>query len=160
MMIGVVLLTAVLVGGCLLVGGLVLSRTTIATADRSGTQGRQKATVKKQVGGRVRLESSGYKPGGPRLSITRSQFRDRVEDMPYYYNSNTAQRWFYSGQSFIDAFGRPHRVRVVGEDVYYYWNCGDGTLKLVCPANKLSLENRNSADGSALIVYRIDDEFY
>jgi hypothetical protein len=158
-MILVVLATVVLVGGGLGIGGYFLSQTELPQ-DESAAQQRQPIVIKKPAGGRVRLESSDYKPKGPHLSITRSQFRDQVEALPYTYNSSTAQRWFHSGQSFVDAFGRPHRVRPVGDEVYYYWNCSDGTLKVVCPISELSLENRNSADGSALIVYRIDNEFY
>lgn len=159
-MLVAILVTGVLVGGGLWIGVVFLSQTKLPEAETPTAQRRQGENSKKQVGGRVRLESSGYKPEGPQLDITRSQFRDQVEAMPYFYDTNRALRCFYSGQKFVDAFGRPHRVRPLGEDVGYYWNCRDGTLKVVCPASTLTLENRNSPDGSALIVYRIDDEFY
>jgi cytochrome c biogenesis protein ResB len=165
-MLLVVLMTGVLLGGALVIGGVMLSQTELPEDDSAvakGGQGGQaipQTTKKKQVGGHVRLEASGHKTEGPRLNITSSQFRDQVERMPYYYDNDTALRWFYSGRKFVDAFGPPHRVRTVGEDTFYYWTCSDGTLKVVTKASNVPLAQRNSQDGSSLIVYRIDDEFY
>ena len=101
-----------------------------------------------------------YRAPGPRLPMTRSQFRDRVAKLEFVLDPDTDFHWFVSGQAWYDAFGDPHRVRMKAGDQCLYWNCSDGTLHVVCKFSDKLLKDRNSTDGSAFIVKVINDEFY
>jgi hypothetical protein len=152
-------LTGGLVGGGIGVGVFFLSQGTIEVGGQDAVEEKPPVLLK-QRGGRVQLEQSGYKAPGTVLPITRSEFRDRVEAFSFDLDTRTSLRWFHSGQAFVDAFGQPSRLRTVRDELHYCWNCSDGTVSLVTEPSAESLEQRNSADGSKLIVLRIDNEFH
>lgn len=151
MVVGFLVTSAILTGG-LVLGGMLMRGLSVGDWKEENPE---PYAVKKQVGGRVQPEESGYRPKGPRLDINRQQFRDKMEELSYEYDTRYGYNVYRSGRDLVDAFGQPHRIRPVGDEIFYYWNCSDKTLKVVCEPSATPLENRAS-----LIVYRIDNEWY
>jgi hypothetical protein len=152
--VGAFLITSAILTSGLVIGGMLLKQQPVGDWKNPQT-GPERIVVKKQAGGRVQLQESQHKPAGPRLAMTRSEFRDKMAALPYDYDPSRGFNVYHSGSDLIDAFGAPHRARAVSGQLAYCWNCSDGTVDVICDPSPTPLAGRSS-----FIVYRIDNEFY
>lgn len=104
------------------------------------------------------LPTNNANPAGEkRLSISRSEFRNRAATFPQGDNYNTGQQWHLSGKHWVMAFGEPHKVRFQNVNQTMIWRCSDGLIAVICLARPEPLAERNSPKGEKLIIKSIVD---
>jgi hypothetical protein len=74
----------------------------------------------------VALSNQRITPRVGGVSLAKGEFRTKIMDLLPRGCPGIARE-----NDIIDAFGKPDRTQTLGNDMYWYWQCSDGTMQVV-----------------------------